>query len=173
MEATRLSWRPPPGAYGFSLTVTLRCPLPSGTALPFTGSGCAYPEITWPCLYLASPPGTGPWGQQTADVPLPLSPLCSHARSCGPDVLPRRTTRAPSARRLLRGLLAASALPGLRLAAFLGVPCISPATSTLVPLSSRAPCSLLLLLSQQPHQGREDPALWRPEVLTDPELAGL
>lgn len=72
-----------------------------------------------------------------------------------------------------RGLLAAPALPGLRLAAFLGVPHTSPATSTLVLPSSRVPCSLLLLLSQQPHQGREDPALWRPEVLTDPELAGL
>lgn len=72
-----------------------------------------------------------------------------------------------------RGLLAAPALPGLHLATFLGVPHTSPATSTLVLPSSRVPCSLLLLLSQQPHQGREDPALWRPEVLTDPELAGL
>lgn len=33
--------------------------------------------------------------------------------------------------------------------------------------------SLLLLLSEQPRQGQEDPALWRPAVLTDPELAGL
>ena len=37
----------------------------------------------------------------------------------------------------------------------------------------RVPCSPRLPLSEQPHQGREDPALWSAAVLMDPELTGL
>ena len=131
---THLSWRPPPGAYGFSLTET---PCPPGWPYRSLAVAVVIPGDASPLETGGQAPAPGL--EPAPGRPSPRPPLCSHARSCGPDALSWRTPCTPQ-RPILWMERPCILLPTLASLASVSprsrVPSTGPAVSTLVPPSS-------------------------------------